>query len=748
MTMTTNERGEQIGNMLNGVIDDKVSDDMSKGDIIDDVASSAGISASTLGQILNGSIECPPIERLQGIADALGIPISRVVTAAESDGCSYDDDDDDDGRAIVKTITTGIMTRDARIVRNDDVASGRMLNIEFSTETPVARGFGLEVLDHDPSSVRLERLRNKAPLLINHDQDQRAGVIIDADIAGSRGTAKARFGTTKTAKTAQQEVRDETLSAVSVGYRVHEMVLDKRSNNTEDVYRVVDWEPLEISLVAVGADPNAGVRAATFETRVLEIPTMTDKAKEDPAKKAAGKDEKRAADGGAGGSGGDSTSTVLLESASAQATQLERARVAEIDSIANLFAHVDGISRLASRAKAEGWQLDKFRAEVEPKVADAVPKVNTSDPKSQLGMSGGDLKRYSLFRAINALCVQRWRDGDPRRVAPFEMECSDAMSEQLDREPRGILVPMDVMQHTSWSLGQEDRERAAMYGLTLMQRTPPMGVATTGTVAAALKGVDHLAGSFIEALRPETVFGLSGGTMLPGLVGDVSIPKQTGRSTFTWVAEDADGTDSETPIGAVTMSPKTVSGAVPITRKLLKQSAPSVEGLVRNDLVLGIAEAVDIGVLNGSGAAGQPTGIIGTTGVLTQTVAAPGVPTWPEIVAFETKTAAQNALRGSPVYVMTPSVRGAGKTTAKDAGSGLFVIENNTANGYPVLTTTQVPANTILFGNYAQALLGMWGTLDLTVDVATKAKSGGIVLRAFQDLDVAVRHAQAFCKNA
>ena len=53
-------------------------------------------------------------------------------------------------------------------------------------------------------------------------------------------------------------------------------------------------------------------------------------------------------------------------------------------------------------------------------------------------------------------------------------------------------------------------------------------------------------------------------------------------------------------------------------------------------------------------------------------------------------------------------------------------------------------AGSILFGDFSQLMFGMWGALDVVPDRATKVKSGGLVMRLFQDVDVAVRHAQAF----
>ena len=54
-------------------------------------------------------------------------------------------------------------------------------------------------------------------------------------------------------------------------------------------------------------------------------------------------------------------------------------------------------------------------------------------------------------------------------------------------------------------------------------------------------------------------------------------------------------------------------------------------------------------------------------------------------------------------------------------------------------------AGQVGFGDFSQALIGLWGALDVVPDRATKVASGGLVMRLFQDADVAVRHPQAFC---
>jgi hypothetical protein len=55
-----------------------------------------------------------------------------------------------------------------------------------------------------------------------------------------------------------------------------------------------------------------------------------------------------------------------------------------------------------------------------------------------------------------------------------------------------------------------------------------------------------------------------------------------------------------------------------------------------------------------------------------------------------------------------------------------------------------MPADTLLFGNFGDLIIGQWGVLDVLVDPYTLGTSGGIRIRLMQDVDIAVRHAESF----
>jgi len=284
------------------------------------------------------------------------------------------------------------------------------------------------------------------------------------------------------------------------------------------------------------------------------------------------------------------------------------------------------------------------------------------------------------------------------------------------------------------------RRNAQMYGA----RAAPLDVSENIHLVAT----EHVAGGFIHALRAQSVlFGL-GAQQLTGLVGDVDIPKTVTPASFTWLAEDGSSVDSDVVTGVVALSPKTISGSVPITRRLRKQSSPDVEMMIREDLTRGAGLAVDLGGLAGTGASNQPTGIFSTGSVGTSTIASAAAPTFVELVEFETDVAAANGLQGTLAYVTTAAIRGYCKTATKDAGSGQFLVQDGELNGYPVLVSTQLAANTIIFGNFEEVIIAMWGVLDIRIDTATEAAKDRVTLRAFQDIDIGIKHAGSFSVNA
>jgi len=586
----------------------------------------------------------------------------------------------------------------------------RTIQVRFSSEYPVRTRHNGEIVDeilnHDAASCDLGRLRDGAPVLVDHDKDfdGQIGVVENAQIdADKSGRAVVRLSKVEPrAERLLHDAADGIRRNVSCHYKIHQYRMDRSGEIPKLI--ATRWEPTEITFTPVGADPTAQVGRADQGKTFPEEITMSDDKKDDSL------DGKRI--------------EIDVDQERQKARRAETARVREITATGKRFDCDD----LAEKAIGDEWSADKFNR----RCLDLVAERQDEKPVSQLGLTKTEVSEYSLLRAARA-----FHNGDFKN-AGFEFECSRAISDEVGKEPNGFYVPFEIQAARTDRRGQKIVEYDG-------QRVMTVGSATGG---GYLVGTDHLASSFIDLLRARALMGRLNARFLPGLIGNVDIPRLDGGIAFNWVTEDADATPDDAVLGTLAMAPKTVVGEVPISRRLLKQSAPSVEAMLLDDMAQGATLAIDLAAFEGSGAAGQPTGIVNTSGVGTSTIAAPGAPTFVEVVEFETDVLSANALGGTLAYCVTAPVQGSAKTTFIDSGSGIRLMQNREMNGYPVQVSTQLAANSIVFGNYEDVIIGMWGVLDVEPDKAEKAASGGLVLRVFQDIDIGVRHAGSFSVNA
>lgn len=384
------------------------------------------------------------------------------------------------------------------------------------------------------------------------------------------------------------------------------------------------------------------------------------------------------------------------------------------------------------------------------------PQPEPARPDPVLGMGAHDVQRYSFTRALLAQANRNWRG------AELEREASEATAKALGIQAQGFFVPVDVL--AARSLQRVLTPRGWQYQPLRADMTK-----SPATAGGNLIATDLLAASFIELLRNRMMIQAAGATFLGDLVGDVAIPKQTGGATAYWVADNTDITAESTPtIGQVSLTPKTVGAYTDISRKLLKQSSIDVENFVRGDLSAVIARAIDLAALHGAGAGNnQPTGIAGTSGigaVFAGGAAAIGdnpngaAPVWADLVNLETEVAVDNADIGTLAYMTNARVRGKLKQTAKYAGTDSRTVWSDEGatplNGYMAHVTNQVSnaltkgaatdLSAIFFGNWADLIMAMWGTLDIMADPYTGDVAGRLRVIALQDVDVAVRHAESF----
>lgn len=599
-----------------------------------------------------------------------------------------------------RTLKVGMLYRSVTLEREAVDAETRTVELSFSSEAVVERWFGREILDHSPGAVRLDRMRSAAPLLVDHRASDQIGVVEGVEIGSDRvGRARVRFGKSARASEILQDIADGIRRNVSVGYMIHAARFEEEVDGVE-TYRVTDWEPLEISIVAVPADISVGVgRSADQAER--EIP-IADNRREPIMVK----EEKP-------------TAVIDVDVERAKARREEQTRASEIRAIAKQHHQEE----LGDEFIREGKTVDEFRGEVLGRIAKPQPVASNPD----LGMTPKEVKRYSLVRAIRQLVARQPLDG-------IEREASDATAKLCGRTPDGFFIPHDVMT----ARGPEAAGARALQ----------TGDATKG---GYLVGTELLAGSMIELLRNKALVARLGATTLSGLVGNIAIPRQTGGATAYWLSETGTVTKADQAFGQLGLTPKRLVGNTAYTKELLMQAALDVEAFVRGDLMRVLAIEKDRAAINGLGANGEPLGILNTTGIGGVTFGAAA--TWAKVVEFETDVADQNADVGTMAYLTTPAVRGKWKTTVKVTNQAVFLWENGDAefgmvNGYRAGVTKQVPSDKVLFGNWADLILADWAGIDVVVDPYSLATQGQVQIVITLWTDIGVRHAVSFSASS
>jgi HK97 family phage major capsid protein/HK97 family phage prohead protease len=583
-------------------------------------------------------------------------------------------------------------------------ADGDLIPCVLTTEAPVERGNFIEVLSCNPKDVDLTRA--PLPLIVQHDRTQlNVGVIEQVRAEGGKLKGLARFGASTQAKEILADVKAGIVRNLSVGYELLQII-----SETGRTARFA-WRPYECSVVSVPADPGAGFyRSLTHSPKGKNMNdiTVTDN---------------------------DNLSRSQRRSSN-QAALDERERVQEIVAIGQQH----NLRNEANRAISDGTSIDAFRTIAMSRI----PGNDTLRPAEspELGLSRREVEQFSFVKAILAQMDPNYA----RREAGFEMEASRALAQKLGREPQGIYVPGEILRYQS--RGRRD----------LVAGTPAYG----GNLVATELHAD----SFITLLRNRSHVINLGATTIGDLVGNVSIPSQSGAASAFWVAEGGAPTESAQTFGQVPLTPKTVGAFTDFTRRMLLQATPDIESIVRADLAGIIGVEMDRVAIAGSGLSNDPLGILNASGIGSVAIGTNGgAITWDHVLQLEEAIANANADDGALAYMTNNKVRRKLKGTTKvsgDAGAGFIWSDeardtsgHGILNGYRSAASNNVPSNLVkstsgavcsamIFGNWADVLIGQWGGLDILVDKITNGTSGGTRVIALLDMDIAIRRAASF----
>lgn len=576
-------------------------------------------------------------------------------------------------------------------VRLMDDESDRRVMMSISSTNPVEREFGYEVLEHNISSVDMSFLSSgKAPLLLDHDARQQIGVVERSWMDKDKLRAQVRFSKSAMAEEVYRDVVDGIRGNVSIGYQIQGMTKEENNYKDKPVYRVNQFKPLEVSMVSIPADSSVGVGRA-FEPEH---------------------------------SGNDNSANKEMKM-SAEIVQEPNVQVRQEDQLKEYRNQASQILELgkrhneydlAFRALQEEKSLSEFQAMLLEK--------KTSQPISfSVDASPKEKRNYSLVRAIRAADQKDWSK------AGLELEISQELAKTQKRQPKGFFVP-------DWGW---------------QTRTVSTAAGATFGAGSNIVPEDYRGDRFIDALISTSILGQVGATVLNGLSGNVAIPKISASTAAAFIAEGGSVGNSEPDFAQVTMTPKLLANKVAVTRELMIQSDPSVEQLIRNNMVRIFAAKIDNVAIKGGGS-NEPTGILGTAGI--GDVSSGGTSgnanlSYGNVVDIMTEVSQDNALLGNLRWVTHPAVVGKLMQTlvASSTDSRMIMPTPDSMLGYPVVQTTQAPSSSpysLIFGNFADLYVGFFSALDVLVDPYSSAGTATTNLFFYQDCDIAVAHAESF----
>ncbi len=682
-----------------------------------------------------------------------------------------------DERGIPKAL--GSLVRKMQIAGYDK--DTHTVTMAISSEEPVERYFGVEILSHAKGAIRTQRLSKGIALLYNHNQDDHLGRSQSYEL-GNPLRLVNRFGPGPLAREKEADVEAEILVDVSLKYMVYEwdIVEDKNGFRT---YTAVDWEPLESSLVTIPADPTVGVGRSKDDApvKVRSFRSMKD-------------DEERTADDDDEDEEDDedddpeederslpTTSSEPTPQPPAQRTQTMEETTVGPDLAAQERARVTALSNLRTFQPAN-YTEQQMRGDIATGVtyeaasnalAERVIAAGQSSNVPTIagevigGMSTKEQRQYSRASAARAAINQFRANTFKDEGAGLALEVSDSIRKAATERGisglgNGILTP-----------GVTNARFAQMES---QQRTVMSG---SGTIAGATN-FTTVELPPIEMLRNQAMTMQLGARMVPGLHGTPQFTRQNAAAASSWLAEGVAGTSSDPGLNFFTMNPHRLTMGSAYTRDFLALSNLAIDSFLAEDRFEVLGLSLDYAALAGSGTNNIPLGLQNYTGLSTiltgSTRASSGAvtagaggtqPTYVDINDAEAVIAGANAgALGIPRWAGTPQARAAMRSILTFPGvNGATPLMPSSSKiganglqegplGYDGFFSNQMPKNgtvngvsnlhALVLGIWPQMLIGDWDLNEIIADNITGAASATYKIWEHGYYDINFRHIEAF----
>lgn len=582
--------------------------------------------------------------------------------------------------------------RSAVIERAAVDQDSRTVQLAFASETPCERWFGFEILDCKSSSIRLDRLTSGGPLLVGHDSDDQVGVVESVTV-GEDGMCRAtcRISRSERGEEILQDIVDGIRRNVSVGYMVHEAVLEKQ-DKTGDYYRVTDWEPYEVSIVPMPADTTVGVGRSLNEITEPAAPVA-----EPPVKET--RTMIKCKHCGAEHAEGVTCTCHAVRAA-------EQSRVTAVMTRAGEFSARGGVEVATSLlAENPAATVDDFNQRMLAKITETQAPTVSREPEQRSPIITQSLRYES--RSLDA-----WKRHGSR---------AEEMAFRAGMWAKAVLFGDETAQRQAKDMGLDLRVMTA-------------GTATAGGYLVPEEmetGIIDLRAQYGALRRLAQIFPMGSGTL--------PIPKWGSGTTAYFAGEQTATTESDATLGNVLLIAKEVSALTRFSQSLAEDAIIDMAAFVANEHAYAFAVKEDSCFIDGDGTSTYG-GIVGLKALLEVSgmagiyTAATNSDTPAEIIAAELAmlmAKLPSYARLGARWLSSPAFEAAIFGRIKLAGGGNTIqsvggaIVEQGVLGYPVtvcepcysnLTTDLTGKAMLFFGNFQQGV-AMGERRGITVQV-------------------------------
>ena len=249
----------------------------------------------------------------------------------------------------------------------------------------------------------------------------------------------------------------------------------------------------------------------------------------------------------------------------------------------------------------------------------------------------------------------------------------------------------------------------------------------------------------IDALTPALIIEKAGSKMLFNVQGQPTWPT-VGDVEASWAGENVSLVDKDINFDAIRATPHRMGLKIKVSRRALEQSNLNLYNLVVSKIARSFAALLNKTMVSLTAVAQDaPTGVFVAAALDAVTLSA--TPTFKEVVSLETEVMAHNIeldADGFGAYIISTAMRGKLKTTPIEAGETKMILEGDLMNGYPVIVSNYMDANSIGFGFFEYSVVSQFGDFNLIFDPITGAGENEVKFVGNTEVDITLLRPEAF----